>query len=188
MTHFFRRTTFSICLLCLGFGLTSHAQIVLGSITGTVKDTTGGTVGDATVKIHNVGTNLEITTKTQSNGSFVVNNLPIGAYEVTFSKAGFDTERNTQVIVQGDRTSTVDASLKVGAVSTNLRSSDSILAERCRWARGSCFEDEIEGEKWVEASRKRRRKLFSMVDEVFARAAKRRGVSASRRKQGSTTW
>ena len=118
MTRFFPRITFSICLLGLGFGLTSHAQIVLGSITGTVKDSTGATVGDATVKVHNVGTNLEITAKTQSNGSYVVNNLPIGAYEVTFSKTGFDTEKNTQVIVQGDRTTTVDAALKVGTVST----------------------------------------------------------------------
>jgi hypothetical protein len=118
MAHLFQRTAFSICLLGLGFGLSSHAQVVLGSIAGTVKDATGATVGDSTVKIHNTGTNLEITVQTGSNGSYVVNNLPVGAYEVTFSKTGFDTEKNTQVTVEGDRTTTVDAALKIGTVST----------------------------------------------------------------------
>src|ERR1700683_2512610 len=118
MAHFFQRTAFSICLLGLGFGLSSHAQVVLGSIAGTVKEATGATVGDSTVKIHNTGTNLEITVQTGSNGSYVVNNLPVGAYEVTFSKTGFDTEKNTQVPVGGDGTTTVDAALKIGTVST----------------------------------------------------------------------
>src|SRR5580658_7233288 len=118
MTHFFQRAAFSICLLGLGFGVTSHAQVVLGSISGTVKDATGAAVAGSAVKIHNTDTNLEITVQTQANGSYVVNNLPVGNYELTFSKTGFDTERNTQVTVEGDRTTTVDASLKVGTTST----------------------------------------------------------------------
>jgi Carboxypeptidase regulatory-like domain/TonB dependent receptor len=83
-----------------------------------VKDPAAAAMSDVTVKIHNIGTNLDITVQTQSNGSYAVNNLPVGDYELTFSKSGFETEKNTQITVQGDRTSTVDAALKVGTVST----------------------------------------------------------------------
>ena len=48
----------------------THAQDVLGGITGTVKDATGAAVPDATVRAQNVGTNLEVVQHTQANGSY----------------------------------------------------------------------------------------------------------------------
>ena len=39
---------------------------------------------------------------------------------VSFAKTGFETESHTQVLVQGDRTATVNGSLKVGAVAMPL--------------------------------------------------------------------
>jgi hypothetical protein len=95
-----------------------NAQAVLGAITGTVKDSSGASVPDADVLVHNVATNLELTERTQSNGSYSVANLPIGRYEVTFTKPGFEKETHTEIIVQGDRTTTVDGNLRVGATST----------------------------------------------------------------------
>ncbi len=84
------------------------AQETLGAITGTVKDTSGGVVADASVRARNTGTNQEITQHTDSNGFYSAQNLPIGDYEVTFSKEGFKTETHTQVYVSGNRTVTVD--------------------------------------------------------------------------------
>ncbi len=97
-----------------------NAQQVLGAITGTVKDASGATVPDAAVKARNVSTNLQITVHTQTNGSYSIPNLPIGTYELSFSKSGFETETHTQVLVQGDRTTTVDGNLRVGATSTTV--------------------------------------------------------------------
>src|ERR1035441_9222512 len=68
------------------------AQDVLGGITGTVKDSTGAAVPDATVRARNVGTNLEVVQHTQTNGSYSVQNVPAGAYQVTLTKEGFETE------------------------------------------------------------------------------------------------
>jgi hypothetical protein len=96
------------------------AQETLGAITGTVKDSTGAVVADATVKARSVATNQEITQHTDGNGSYSAQNLPIGMYEVTFSKTGFQTETHTQVLVSGNRTSTVDSTLQVGAVSSTV--------------------------------------------------------------------
>ncbi len=97
-----------------------EAQQVLGAITGTIKDASGASVPDATVKARNISTNLEVAVRTQSNGSYSIPNLPIGTYELSFTKSGFETETHTQVLVQGDRTTTVQGSLRVGATSTTV--------------------------------------------------------------------
>ncbi len=98
-----------------------RGQQVLGAITGTIKDPAGASVPEAAVKVRNVATNLQVTATTKSNGSYVISNLPIGAYEVSFSKTGFETETHTQIAVQADRTTTVDGSLKVGQQSTTIQ-------------------------------------------------------------------
>ena len=97
-----------------------EAQQILGAITGTVKDASGASVPDVDVKASNTATNLKVRTRTQTNGSYLLLDLPIGTYEVVFQKEGFETESHTEVIVQGDRTTTVDASLKVGATTITV--------------------------------------------------------------------
>ncbi len=97
-----------------------YAQLVLGGITGTVKDASGAKVPDVSVKARNNGTNLEVSTTTKGGGEYTFANLPIGQYSVSFSKTGFETENHTSIQVDGDRTTTVDGSLKVGAVSTTV--------------------------------------------------------------------
>ncbi len=98
----------------------SLGQQIFGAISGTVLDTTGAAVQDATVKARNIATNLSTTVHSQSSGVFSISNLPAGTYEVTFSKEGFNTESHGEVLVNGDRTTTVDADLKVGAVATKV--------------------------------------------------------------------
>lgn len=104
------------CLLCAR----SEAQQTLGSINGTVTDSTGAVVQNADVKAHNVATGLEQTAKTKSDGSFNIIDLPIGTYEVTFSREGFKKEVHSQILVQGNRTTTVNGSLQPGEVSAQI--------------------------------------------------------------------
>ena len=112
-----------ICaVLLLGLALSAplQAQQILGAITGTVKDSTGASVPDATVKAHNIATNLEVVEHTQGNGSYLVPNLPAGTYKLTFTKEGFETETHTEVLVNANRTTTVDGDLRLGMVSTSV--------------------------------------------------------------------
>ncbi len=106
-------------LVCLA-GLSASAQQTLGSINGTVTDISGAVVANASVKIHSVSTGLDQATKTRSDGSFSVVDLPIGAYSVTFSRNGFKTEAHSEILVQGNRTTTVNGSLQPGEVSTTI--------------------------------------------------------------------
>lgn len=94
------------------------AQQTLGAINGTVTDASGAVVQAATVKAHAVATNLEVTAQTKSDGSFAISDLPIGTYQVTFTKEGFQSEVYPQISVQGSRTTTVNSKLKPGSVST----------------------------------------------------------------------
>jgi hypothetical protein len=92
----------------------------LGAINGTVTDSSGAVVPNVNIKARAVATNLELTAASKSDGSFSLSDLPIGNYEVTFSKDGFQTAAYPQIIVQGSRTSTVNAKLKPGAVSSTV--------------------------------------------------------------------
>src|SRR5258707_8680010 len=81
--------------LILTAGLPIRAQQIFGSITGTVKDSSGAVVGDAVVTARNPGTNLSVSARSQSTGSYSISNLPAGTYELTFSKDGFASQRHT---------------------------------------------------------------------------------------------
>jgi hypothetical protein len=111
-------------MLCSIFMLTLEAplkaQQILGAITGTVKDTTGAFVPDASVTAQNVATNLKVSAHSDGKGSYQIPNLPAGAYKVTIGKDGFETENHTEILVNGDRTTTVDGDLKVGQTSTTI--------------------------------------------------------------------
>ena len=96
------------------------AQQTLGAINGTVSDSSGAVVSNVSIKARATATNLEVTATSKSDGNFNISDLPIGNYEVTFSKEGFQTQAYTQIIVQGNRTATLNARLKPGAVSSTV--------------------------------------------------------------------
>src|SRR5215469_6415675 len=102
------------------FAHLSFAQQTLGSINGTVLDSSGAIMQSANVKARNVGTNLLVTAQTNADGSFVIADLPIGTYELTFNKEGFESVVYSQILVQGSRTSTVNAKLVPGQVSETV--------------------------------------------------------------------
>jgi hypothetical protein len=98
----------------------SFGQQTLGAITGTVTDSSGAVVADATVKAVNYATNLEVAAHTKTTGSFLIPDLPAGTYRVTITKEGFKTETHTEILVFGNRTTTLDTSLVVGSIGTTV--------------------------------------------------------------------
>jgi len=111
-----------VALSAIAFLLTCSAvgQQTLGALNGTVTDATGAIVQGASIKAHNVDTNLEVTATSTSDGSFSIADLPIGIYSLTFAKEGFHAAAYPQIVVQGNRTATVNAKLKPGAVSSTV--------------------------------------------------------------------
>ncbi len=105
-------------LLSMAFSTSALAQRTLGGITGTVTDKTGSVLPETSVTIVGDETKLTRTLKTNANGSYDFVNLPIGTYTLTFTHDGFQTQRVPSILVQADRTATVNATLPVGQVGT----------------------------------------------------------------------
>jgi hypothetical protein len=97
-----------------------RAQQTLGGITGTVTDSSGGVLPDTNVTIVNDQTTLTRTQKSNEGGAYDFVNLPIGTYTLTFGHDGFQTQKIPSITVQGDRTVTVNATLKVGEVGSTV--------------------------------------------------------------------
>ncbi|HUA01199.1 MAG TPA: TonB-dependent receptor [Candidatus Aquilonibacter sp.] len=116
------RVFFFVLSLCLPFVLTTftQAQQTLGGITGTVTDTTGAVVTDATVTVVNDQTTLTRTLMTSSDGEYTFVNLPIGNYTLTFEHAGFESQKIPSILVQANRTATLNVELKIGQVSQTV--------------------------------------------------------------------
>jgi len=96
------------------------AQQSVGSINGTVTDASGAVVQKASISIRNVATNLLIPVVSRDDGSFLAADLQIGSYEVTFSKQGFQKSVYPNIIVQGGLTTTINAVLQPGAVTSSV--------------------------------------------------------------------
>ncbi len=104
--------------IILACGSPLRAQRTLGGITGTVTDKTGSVLTETNVTIVAAETKLTRTQKTNANGIYDFVDLPIGTYTLTFVHQGFQSQKIPSVMVQADRTVTVNATLPVGQVGT----------------------------------------------------------------------
>src|SRR5438309_2029683 len=65
------------------------AQVLFGSMVGTVTDASGASVPDATVRITNTSTNESRTAQTNADGAYTISTVPSGVYSVSIEKTGF---------------------------------------------------------------------------------------------------
>ena len=103
-------------LLVAGSASYLQAQQTLGGITGTVSDKTGSVLTEATVTLIGDQTQLTRTQKTNAAGAYDIVNLPIGTYTLTFTHEGFETQKIPSILVQANRTATVNVTLQLGQV------------------------------------------------------------------------
>jgi hypothetical protein len=98
----------------------ASAQQTLGGITGTVTDSSGAVISGGTVTLVGDQTKLNRTQTTSSSGSYLFVNLPIGTYTLSFTQQGFQSQNIPSIVVQANRTATVNAELKIGNVSESI--------------------------------------------------------------------
>ncbi len=105
-----------VAWLVLFFACAAFAQRDLGTITGTVTDSTGGVVAGAKVVITERETGQVYETTTNASGEFTRPALKPSTYVVTVSAPGFKTSQQRDIQLNaGDRTG-VNISLSVGDV------------------------------------------------------------------------
>jgi len=92
------------------------AQVVTGTISGRLTDTTGAVISGATVQIENTETGFSRSVPTDASGRYEVRNLPLGSYTVTAQQTGFQTEVRQGITLTVGSQIVVNLELHVGAV------------------------------------------------------------------------
>jgi Carboxypeptidase regulatory-like domain len=82
----------SFLLVLVLFAAAAEAQIVGGSISGTVHDPNGATVAGAAVEVRQLETGATRTLTTAQDGRFFAPSVPVGHYTVKISQEGFDPQ------------------------------------------------------------------------------------------------
>ncbi len=80
-----------VLVLLLGLSVAALAQSDAGRVVGTITDSTGAVVSNATVAITDVGTGRKVSVTTGAAGEYAVNALPVGKYHIEVSQTGFKT-------------------------------------------------------------------------------------------------
>jgi hypothetical protein len=114
------------CLVFFLWSLPMMAQLSQGTVTGVVQDATGAVVPDATVTVVNEQTQSTRTTQASSAGLFSLPGLPVGNYDVSVSKNGFQEFRQTGIVLHPTQVATVNVLLAVGGVSTQVQVSSAV--------------------------------------------------------------
>src|SRR5438132_13210163 len=97
---FFALSFAAVFVLTMTLASNASAQTFRGTILGTVSDPNGAVVPEATVTAKNVGTGIERSTVTDEFGNYTIAELPIGTYQVTVKKSGFQTLAVNEVTVE----------------------------------------------------------------------------------------
>ena len=111
----------SVCFAAaLCYPQRAGAQTVRGSLTGTVQDTSGAVIPNATVEAKNQATGDVSNTVTTSAGTFRFPELPLGRYDVTVTASGFSNRVFSGVQVQIQQVTALDVTLNPGAAAESV--------------------------------------------------------------------
>lgn len=128
-----RRLGLRIALLLAVAGLTAGpaaAQVLYGSLVGTIEDQSSSVVPGVTVVLTNSATGVTRETKTDAQGRYSVLNVLPGTYEVRVSAQGFRTVTRSGVDVAINTVSRVDLRLEVGSTAEQVTiSADAVLLQ-----------------------------------------------------------
>jgi len=97
-----------------------RAQVVGGTISGIVEDSTGAALPDASVVVHNMETGAVRSLVSGNDGRFSAPSVPIGSYSITVSHQGFETQKRNGVTLVVGQSLDLTFQLGVGAVTQEV--------------------------------------------------------------------
>src|SRR5690348_14820371 len=102
-------------MLLLGIPAMAQTGAAGGSIRGTILDPSGSAIASAPVDARNLETGFERAAISNQSGEYDVPLLQPGRYEVTVSAKGFAPFKQTGIVVQLSKASTLDVRLSVAS-------------------------------------------------------------------------
>ncbi|HEV2645531.1 MAG TPA: carboxypeptidase-like regulatory domain-containing protein [Acidobacteriaceae bacterium] len=110
-----------LCVAVLMFGAQANAQTAgAGSIQGSILDPSGAAVPNAVVTLTEQSTQVTLTTKSSSAGTYAFPNINVGSYTLTVVAQGFDTYSSLGNILEVGSSISLDAKLTVGSTDKKI--------------------------------------------------------------------
>ena len=106
--------------LIAGSSVAGGAQTTNGRISGTITDSAGAAIPNATVTVSNPATNFSRIAATDGSGFYTVTNLPVGDYSVMVEVPNFKKAILVENHISADSRLTVDVSLETGQLSETV--------------------------------------------------------------------
>ena len=100
-------------LLCTALSI--EAQVPTGTILGTVKDSSGGEITGASIKVTNSATGLSRSFTTEADGSYRFPVLPAGTYDLEVVRSGFKNAVQKGLVLTVGQQAVLDITLQVGS-------------------------------------------------------------------------
>jgi hypothetical protein len=96
----------------------TFAQTTSGDLVGTVKDSTGAAVANATVTVTNEATGVAVSITAGAAGEFRAGNLLPGTYDLAINSPGFQPYTLRGLTIELNKTSTENVTLSIGTTTT----------------------------------------------------------------------
>jgi Carboxypeptidase regulatory-like domain len=116
----YRRTVPAAALALLLVVLPAAAQSDRGTITGEVMDSSGAFIPKVDLVLSNTGTGVVSRTQSNESGLYTFSNVPIGAYELRITAAGFKSLDRSGLTLNVAQTVRLDLTLEIGAVQESI--------------------------------------------------------------------
>jgi hypothetical protein len=118
-------------LMSLLLGSTGFGQTSKGFVIGNITDPTDAVIVGANIKITNAGTGVSRETVSALDGSFRIDAVDPGTYNVEVSQTGFKIVSRQNVIVTAAQTTTAQFQLEIGTQSevVNVTSGDDVVLQ-----------------------------------------------------------
>ncbi|MCU1263157.1 MAG: hypothetical protein JWO80_6042 [Bryobacterales bacterium] len=116
-TRTFSYASFLLFLYCLP---AKPQATAVAQISGIVSDPNGASVPAAQVKATQTATGQNRTATTGADGSYVLNSLPVGPYELEISVQGFKTYSRKGIVLQVNSNPEINVRLEIGSLSQQV--------------------------------------------------------------------
>src|ERR1700733_10333750 len=103
----FRTCTVFSVIVIFALSIPCTAQVIKGSISGTVIDQQGSLISGARVEAREQSTGAVFTATSNDSGTFRLTLLPVGTYDVAIRSQGFETTENKGIAVSAGAGSNV---------------------------------------------------------------------------------
>lgn len=111
----------AVLLLVAGFAVQpAAAQVLYGSVVGTVEDPSGSVVPGAAVSLVNTETGVTRDVQADDQGRYNLVNVSAGTYNLVVTAPGFRTTTRTGIVVTINTVTRLNARLEVGQVSEQV--------------------------------------------------------------------